>query len=96
MHQNPNFEFLRGFLRADFDDLLSTVGPGSQLGSCSVMHLVCPLRISTSLGQRNDLWKEFNENRSVLATRSCAGNCAIKKWDFGEVPNGKVVRNGLI
>ena len=66
--QNPNFEFSRGFLRADFDDLLSTVGPGSQLGNCSDMPLVCPLRISSSLGQRNDLWKEFNENRSVLAT----------------------------
>ena len=87
MHQNPNFEFSHGFLRADFDDLLSTVGPGSQLGSCSVMHLVCPLRISSSLGERNDLWKEFNGNWSVLATRFCTTYCVMKKSDFGKVPN---------
>ena len=96
MNKNPNFGFLRGFLRVDFENLLSTVGPRSQLESCSVMTLVCPLRISSSLGQQNDLWKEFNGNRSVLATRSCTGNCAMKKCDFGKVPNWKVVGNELI
>ena len=96
MNQNPKFEFSRGFLRADFDDLLRTVGPGSQLGSCSVLHLVSPLRISSSLGQQNDLWKEFNENRLVLATRSCTGSCTMKKCDFEQVPNWKVVGNWII
>ena len=85
-----------GFLRADFDDLLSTVGPRSQLESCSVMNVVCPLRISASRGQGYDLRKEFSENWSVLATRTCTGNCAMKKYDFGEVPNWKVVGNWLI
>ena len=96
MNRNPNFGFSRGFLHADFDNFLSTVGPRSQLESCSTMNLVCPLRISASLGQRNDLWKEFSENRSVLATRSCTGNCTIKKCDFGKVSNWKVVGNELI
>ena len=96
MHQNPNFEFSHEFLRADFDDLLSTVGPRSQLRSCSVLNLVCPLRISSSLGQRDDLWREFNENRLVLATRSCTGNCTMEKYDFGKVPNWKVVGNWII
>ena len=96
MNRNRNFGFSSGFLRADFDDFLSTVGPRSQLGSCSVMIVVHLLRISASLGQWNDLWKEFNGNRSVLATRSCTTYCAMKKCDFGKVLNWKVVRNWLI
>ena len=96
MNRNPNFGFSRGFLRVDFDNLLSTVEPRSQMESCSVMNLVWPLRISASLGQRNDLWKEFNGNRSVLATRSCTTYCVLKKCDFGKVPNWKVVGNWLI
>ena len=77
----------------DFDDLLSTVGPRSQLGSCSVMIVVRLLRISASLGQWNDLWKEFSENRSILTTRTCTSNGVMKKNDFGEMPNWKVVGN---
>ena len=78
---------MRVILRADFDDLRSTVGPRSQLGSCSVVIVVRLLRISASLGQWNDLWKEFSENRPVLATRTCVSNCVMKKDDFEEVPN---------
>ena len=78
---------MRVILHTDFDDLLSTVGPRSQLGSCSVMIVVRLLRISASLGQWNDLWKEFRENHSVLATRICVSNCMMKKDDFEEVPN---------
>ena len=74
-------------MRADFDDFLSTVGPRSQLESCSVMNLVRPYKVSASLGQWNDLWKEFSENWSVLATRTCTGNCMMKENDFGKVPN---------
>ena len=48
--RNPSFSFVRVILRADFDDFRSTVGPRSQLGSCSVMIVVRLLRISSSLG----------------------------------------------
>ena len=76
-----------GFLRADFDDLLNIYGLRFQLESCSAMHLVHPFKVSASLGQWNDLWKEFSENRSILANRSCTIYCVMKKNDFGEVPN---------
>ena len=80
-------------LRADFGDLSSSVRPRSQLESCSVMDIVCPLRRLASLSQRNDLWKEFSENRSILTTRTFTSNCVMKRNDFGEMSNWKVVGN---
>ena len=80
-------------LRVDFDDLRSSVGPRSQLESYSVRDILCPSRALASLSQRNDLWKEFSENRSILTTRNCTSNCVRKKNDFGEMPNWKVVVN---
>ena len=80
-------------LRADFGDLSSSVGPRSQLESCSVMDILCPSRALASLSQWNDLWKEFNENRSISTTRTCTSNWVMEKNDFGEMPNWKVVGN---
>ena len=96
LFQKPQLQYSRGFLRVNFDDLLSTVGPRSQLESCSIMNLVCPMIILATLGQWNDQWKEFSENRSVLATRTGTGNCATKNCDFGKVSNWKVVGIQLI
>ena len=78
---------LLGFLRADFDNLLNICGLRSQLGSCSAMHLVRPFKVSDSLGQWNDLREEFSAKWSVLATRACTINYAMKENDFEEVPN---------
>ena len=80
-------------MRADFDDLRSSVGPRSQLEIYSVMDILCPSRALASLSKRDELWKEFSENRSTLVTRTCTGNCVMKKNDFGEMPNWKVVGN---
>ena len=85
--------FARGFLRADFDDLLNIVGPRSQLKSCSVVHLVCHLRISASLGQWNDLWKGFSENRSVLASFACTSGITLIEASNEKVSNYKVVED---
>ena len=75
------------FLRVDFNDLLSTVGLRTQLESCPIMNIVRPFKVSAALSQWNDLWKEFCENKSVLATRTCTGNCMMKENDFEKVPN---------
>ena len=83
----PWVEKSHRFLRADFGNLQSTVGPRSQLESCSIMDIVCPVRVSTSLGQWNDLWKENSENWSVVVIRTCISKYVMKKDDLEEMPN---------